>query len=63
MKNMYNNTIEYLSSEQHKAIIESEELIEKAFKRKIHKIYINNPTKQQTGTIGGVNFEFGEKEK
>lgn len=61
MKYLKNDTTENLSIDQHKAIIECEELLTKTFKRRVFAVFLNRD-QRDASILSSVSFNFDQYE-
>jgi hypothetical protein len=57
MRNFINKTFRNLSPDEHRAILECEEILNKAFKKKVFTVVIN-PNNANKDDVFGVAFGF-----
>lgn len=57
MKELKNNVLRDITFEEHKAILEAAELLQKAFKRKIYATFLNADNKA-ADEVFSINFTF-----
>lgn len=62
MKQLLNNTTRHLSAEEWQAVMQCEQILTKAFKRKVWQATIN-PDKNNADDIFGVMFNFDKWEE
>lgn len=57
MKELRNNTLRHLSGEEHRALLDMVELMERAFKKKVHTVTVT-PDKENPDDVFGVMVGF-----
>ncbi len=57
MKELRNNTLRHLSSEEHRALLDMVDALEKAFKKKVHTVTVT-PDKENQEDVFGIMVGF-----